>query len=338
MLILPDHLRGPGLLHLGFEAIRTEDPYPVKAYIAYRHDPLMGFPDPEALKKIWDRLDFLVSVTFTWSDTAWYSDVVLPLSPYLERESIIACKNGLNPYFFMRRRAVTPRYDTRADWEIFCGLAKRLGLDALGFDSIEDIWDYQLKGTGVTQEDFDAKGYVSLADGPRYRQPGDLGLKTESGKVEIIAPKWEAQGLPSLKPYESSHPPEGQFRITFGRCGVHTQGHTANNPLLSEQVSENTLWMHTSAAAGLGLADGDQAQVSANGASGTIAVKVTEMIHPEAVFVLHGFGHTLPVESRAFGKGLAEQRLMGGGLDKWDKAGGAMAMQEHYVTVRKAAA
>jgi thiosulfate reductase/polysulfide reductase chain A len=334
----PQFDKGPGLLHLGFEAIRTEDPYPVKAYIAYRHDPLMGFPDPEALKKIWDKLDFLVSVTFTWSDTAWYSDVVLPLSPYLERESIIASKNGLNPYFFIRRRAVTPRYDTRADWEIFCGLAKRLGLDALSFDSIEDIWDYQLKGTGVTREDFDAKGLVSLADGPRYRPPDDLGLKTESGKVEIIAPKWEAQGLPSLKPYEGSHPPEGQFRITFGRCGVHTQGHTANNPLLFEQVPENTLWMHTTAAAQLGLSDGDQAQVSANGVSGAIMVKVTEMIHPEAVFVLHGFGHTLPVESRAFGKGLAEQRLMCGGLDKWDRAGGAMAMQENFVTVRKAAA
>jgi thiosulfate reductase/polysulfide reductase chain A len=334
----PQFDKGPGLLHLGFEAIRTEDPYPVKAYIAYRHDPLMGFPDPDALKKIWDKLDFLVSVTFTWSDTAWYSDVVLPLSPYLERESIIASKNGLNPYFFMRRRAVTPRYDTRADWEIFCGLAKRLGLNSLAFDAIEDIWDHQLQGTGVTREDFDAKGFVTLADGPRYRQPDDLGLKTASGKVEIIAPKWEAQGLPSLKPYEGSHPPEGQFRITFGRCGVHTQGHTVNNPLLFEQVPENTLWMHTTAAAQLGLSDGDQAQVSANGASGTIMVKVTEMIHPEAVFVLHGFGHNLPMESRAFGKGLAEQRLMCGGLDKWDKAGGAMAMQEHYVTVRKAAA
>ena len=35
---------GPGLLNLAFDAIETEDPYPVKAYIAYRHDPLMGFP------------------------------------------------------------------------------------------------------------------------------------------------------------------------------------------------------------------------------------------------------------------------------------------------------
>jgi hypothetical protein len=29
---------------------------------------------------------------------------------------------------------------------------------------------------------------------------------------------------------------------------------------------------------------------------------------------------------------------MCGGLNKWDKAGGALALQEHYVTVRKAVA
>jgi thiosulfate reductase/polysulfide reductase chain A len=33
---------GPGLLHLAFKAMEEEDPYPLKAYIAYRHDPLMG--------------------------------------------------------------------------------------------------------------------------------------------------------------------------------------------------------------------------------------------------------------------------------------------------------
>jgi thiosulfate reductase/polysulfide reductase chain A len=86
------------------------------------------------------------------------------------------------------------------------------------------------------------------------------------------------------------------------------------------------------------LSDGDEALVGANGEAGNIKVKLTEMIHPEAVFVLHGFGHTLPVESRAFGRGLAEQRLMCGGLNKWDKAGGALALQEHYVTVRKTVA
>ena len=327
---------GPGLAHLIYDAMESGEPYPIKAYIAYRHDPLMGFPDPDRLLQKFEKLDFLVSVSFTWSDTAWYSDVVLPLSPYLERESILASKNGLKPYFFVRRRAVSPRFDTRSDWEILCGLSKRMGIKELAFDSIEAIWDYQLKDTGVRQEDFDATGFVNLADGPKYIKPEDLKFATASGKVEIIYDKLESQGLSSLKPYEPpKRPPEGQFRLTFGRCALHTQGHTVNNAMLSEQMPENVLWINDKAAAALKIADGERVTISRNGYSEIIAAKVTPLLHPEAVFVVHGFGHRLPVESRAFGKGLADNRFMQGGLDVWDPAGGGIAMQEHFVNVSK---
>jgi thiosulfate reductase/polysulfide reductase chain A len=327
---------GPGLLHLAFQAMETEDPYPVKAYLAYRHDPLMAYPDPEALKKILDRLDLLVSVTFSWSDTAWFSDVVLPLSPYLERESILACKNGLKPYFFLRQRAVAPLYDTRADWEILGGLARRLDLPPLAFDTIEAIWEYQLQGTGVTMADFQATGMAPLAAQPVYRPREALSFKTPSGKIEIINERWENAGVPSLLPYESpAQPGAGQFRLTFGRCAVHTQGHTVNNPLLREQMPENVLWINREKAETLKIADGDLVEVSSNGHRGRMPAKVTDLIHPDAVFMVHGFGHSLPVESRARGQGVSDSALMGGGLGLWDRAGGAMALQEHFVTVRK---
>lgn len=333
----PQFETGPGLAHLLYETMETQDPYPVKAYIAYRHDPLMGFPEPDRLRKIWDNLDLLVSVTFSWSDTAWHSDVVLPLSPYLERESIIATKNALKPQFFVRRRSVEPRYDTKADWEIVAGLAQRMGLDELAFDCIEDLWNFQLKGTGVRIEDFDAKGIVSLAAKPLYRDIDSIAFKTKSGRFEIISPTLEDNGLKSLKPYEApSTPPEGQFRLTFGRCAMHTQGHTVNNPMLHEQIPENVLWLNNDAAEKLGISNGDRVEVSQDGYSERITAKVTDRIHPEAVFVLHGFGHKLPAESRAFGKGLADNKFMKGGLQKWDKAGGAIAYQEHFVTVKKA--
>jgi thiosulfate reductase / polysulfide reductase chain A len=329
---------GAGLLHTAFQAIATEDPYPVKAYIAYRHDPLMALPDPESQKKIFDKLDFLVSVTFSWSDTAWNADVVLPLSPYLERESLLATKNGLKPYFFLRQRAVQPRFDTRADWEILCGLAKRLGIEPLAFESIQDIWNYQLQETGVTMADFEATGMVNLADKPLYRPRADLKFTTPSGKIEIVNGRWEDQGLPSLQPYESPQKPgPGTFRLTFGRCPVHTQGHTVNNPLLNEQMPENVLWINQEAAAQLGIQDGDLVEVGSNGHKGQIKAKVTAFIHPEAVFMVHGFGHTLPVESRAFGKGVADNALMPNGLGIWNPAGGGVALQEHFISVRKIA-
>lgn len=328
---------GPGLLHLAFKAIETADPYPVKAYLAFRHDPLMALPDPDAQKKIFENLDLLVSITFSWSDTAWHSDVVLPLSTYLERESIIAHKGGLKPKFFMRKRALEPRYDSLADWEIFTGLARRLGADKLGaFKTIEEIWNYQLQDTGLTIEDFENGAQVPLTSSPIYRDMDDFTWKTPSGKLEVISSVLSDADLPSLPPYEDPEAgPENRFRVIFGRCALHTQGHTVNNPMLHEMMPTNTVWIHEDVAKEMGIRDGDSVEVSANGYAAVTGAQVTDLIHRDSVFMIHGFGHKLPVESRAFGKGVADHELMTGGLDKWDPAGGAVAMQEHFVSIKK---
>ncbi len=101
-------------------------------------------------------------------------------------------------------------------------------------------------------------------------------------------------------------------------------------------MAENVLWINHMEAEKLGIKDGDTVIVGRNGHQEKIKALVTEFIHPEAVFVVHGFGHTLSIESRAYGKGLADNRFMQGSLDKWDPAGGAMALQESFVTVKKA--
>lgn len=328
---------GPGLLHLAFKAIEEEEPYPLKAYICYRHDPLMAFPDPERLKQILDKLELIVSVTFSWSETAWYADVVLPLSPYLERESIIATKKGPKPHFIVRQRAVPPKYNTKADWEIICGLAKALGIEKLSFNSIEEIWNFQLEGTGVKIEDFNQKGMVMLTDTPLYKDPDNLEFKTPSGKIEIINPKWEEAGVPSLKPYEpKARPEEGWFRLTIGRAPVHTQGHTVNNALLVEQMPENVVWINQKIAEKMGIKDGDLVEVSGqNGYTGKTRAFVTPFIHPEAIFLVHGFDAATPPETKARSRGVADHKLMKGGLDIWDPAGGAVALQEHFVKINK---
>lgn len=328
---------GPGLVHLAYEAAVAEDPYPVKAYIAHRHDPLMAYPDKDDVAAMWESIELLVAVTFSWSDTAWNADVVLPISPFLEREDTIMTKNGPKPAFQMRKRAIEPVYDTKAIWEIYAGLAKRFGLDELDYDNIEDIWKFQLEGTGVSIDDFAEKGVVSLASEALYKPIKEGSFKTPSGKVQVIDAKLEADGLLSLKPYESpERPPEGKFRITFGRCALHTQGHTVNNSLLFERMPENVLWINTARAEELGIASDDYVTVSSNGYSAKIKAFVTDFVHPECVFMIHGFGHTLPCETRARGKGAADNLLMPKGIRKWDRGGGAVAMQEHFIEVGKA--
>lgn len=327
---------GPGLVNLAFDAIESGEPYPIKAYIAHRHDPLMAFPDSADVKRRWKNLELLVSVTFSWSDTAWHSDVILPMSPYLERESMIASKSGVSPSFFVRKRALDPRFDTRADWEVYRDLARHMGIKELDFDAIEDIWAFQLADTGVTLADFEATGLVKLG-GPLYRPVDEKSFKTASGKIEIVSPKLAADGLESLPAYVSpAAPPEGGYRVSFGRVGLHTQGHTVNNPLLFAQMPENELWIHTGEAAKHGIADGALVEVRNGTHVGRLKAKVTDGIHPETVFMVHGFGHTLPVESRARGRGVADNELMPQGMGQWDKGGGGVCMQEHFVTVRPA--
>jgi thiosulfate reductase/polysulfide reductase chain A len=107
--------------------------------------------------------------------------------------------------------------------------------------------------------------------------------------------------------------------------------------MLCEQMPENVLWLNKGVGEKMKIADGEEVEVSSSGHSGRIKAKLTDFIHPDAVFMVHGFGHTLPTESRAFGKGILDNAFMPGGLDVWDRAGGGMAMQEHFVRVRKVA-
>jgi len=80
---LPDPNHGVGQMLPN--AILNEDPYPIKAFIAFRFDPLMSIPDTNLTKKAFKKLDLIVSIDINYSDIAWYSDVILPESSFLER-------------------------------------------------------------------------------------------------------------------------------------------------------------------------------------------------------------------------------------------------------------
>jgi thiosulfate reductase/polysulfide reductase chain A len=96
------------------------------------------------------------------------------------------------------------------------------------------------------------------------------------------------------------------------------------------------LWIHPDRASALGIVDGDEVEVSGGGGyTGCLKAKVTRWIHPEAVFMLHGYGATVPLARRAFGLGVADQRLQHGMLYDFDPAGGGCALTETVVRVKR---
>ena len=141
-----------GMLHQAFAAMETGQPYGIGAYFAYRHDPLTGMPDPETAQRALDKLKLLVSIDVRYSETGWFADVILPESTYLERANILAQMNGPVPVFAMRDQAIAPRFDSRPAWWIFREILRRVDINkhALDFETIEELWNYQLDGAGVT--------------------------------------------------------------------------------------------------------------------------------------------------------------------------------------------
>jgi thiosulfate reductase / polysulfide reductase chain A len=315
-------------------AVLNEDPYPIKAFLCYRFEPFHSFPDQNLTRKAFEKLDLIVAIDINYSETAWNADVILPESTYLERTDPLQIVPGLKPQIFLRRQAVPPRYDSKPGWEIFKGLADRLGIgNYFPFTSIEELIDRQLKDTGIKMEDFDQTGFVTLSDREILweRQEG-IQFKTPSGKIEFISGLLEKNNLPSFPPYEPvPHPPAGSFRLTVGRCAVHTHVSTENNLFLNELVPENVLWINTLAAQSLAIKGGDLVEVSSNRGRQPIRALVTDHIHPEAVFMLHGFGRKVPLQDRCFNRGASDAVLQ---ENISDPIGGSPAFDQTIVTVR----
>jgi len=315
-------------------AILNEDPYPIKAAISNRFDPLLSIPDYNLNKKAFDKLDLIVTIDVNFSETAWYSDVILPESIYLERADSLMMANSLKPTIFMRRQCVPPRYDTKPQWEIIKGLADRLGVGQyFPYESIEDIWNMQLKDMGIKIEDFNAKGFVTLTDkNILWDREDGIKFKTITGKIELVSHLLEEHKFPSCPHYEPVlAPDEGTFRLTVGRCAVHTHVSTQNNPYLNELVPENVLWINTEEAEKLGISDGQYVEISSDQGFGRIKAFVTDFIHPEAVFMLHGFGRQVPATTRCYNKGASDTMLQ---ENVTDMIGGSPGLHDTFVRVR----
>lgn len=324
------------VLHL-FKTIKTQEPYPIKALFVVRYDPFAGLPDAD-IKELIANLDLIVDVDVNYSLTGWYADVILPESTYLERDDIIGLQRGVKPTLIMRRQAIPPLYDTKPKWEIFVKLAKRMGAgEYLPYETIEDIWNYQLAGTGIKIEDFDKTGQVSLCKDPVIWNRDELKFKTPSGKIEILSSKMKERDVPYFYPFEEPPmPKEGEFRLVFGRVAVHTHVQTHNNKYLNEIIPENELWINDEAAKRLGIRDGDFVEVSSVDYTGRIRAKVTPFIHPEVVFMYRGFENEVPVKTRSFGKGLNEAKFLRGLFDKFGYGSHTGALFEAFVKVKKA--
>ncbi len=291
------------------------DPYPIRGWFVYGTNLIQSIPQKAETIRAIQALDLLVAVDVIPSEIVGYADVVLPEASYLERYDDLLGLSWRRGAVSLRQPVVAPPGDAKPGWWIAKNLSEKLGLGA--FFPWTDIEDYLRTRCRLSNLDFDALKRDGVVVGPERASTIEEGatptFHTPSGKIELSSPRLRERGFDAMPVYRRpADPPAGFFRLLYGRAPAQTFGRTANNRQLGELTHGDRLWLNASAAERLGVRNGDRVRmVNQDGArSEPVAVKVTERIRADCVFLPHGWGHTAKGLRYAKGKGVDDGEMI----------------------------
>ncbi|TGV01468.1 molybdopterin-containing oxidoreductase family protein [Flavivirga rizhaonensis] len=300
-------------------AIPSKDnKYPVKALMVAGTNITKSIPNKKLLEQAMDALDFIVVLDTMPMDVTGYADVVLPECTYLERYDGIRSSPNREPSIAVRVPALKPKYDSKPGWWVAKQIGERLGLgDYFNYNDFEEVIEWQLSKMGTSLEEMKKIGVKKFPrkSGPLYLVEGEKHeFSTPSGKIELYSKELKSLGFDPL-PVFTKHPepPQGFYRLNYGRSPMHTFSRTANNPNLNDLKSENNLWVNPKVARIIGLKTGQSVWLRNQDkitSTFSIKVRVTERIRWDSVYMVHGFGHNNKKLTRAFGKGINDTEMI----------------------------
>ncbi len=297
------------------EATITGKPYPVKGWFVYATNLIQALPNEAETIKAIQNLDLLVVVDVIPNEIAGWADVVLPEAVYLERYDDLNVELFREPFVALRQPVVDAPDDQKPNWWMAKRLAEVMGLGQYyPWKDIEEYLNHRLTAAGLSFDELKAKGIIRGAPQPIFADEGaPLTFDTPSGKIEFFSPQLQAAGFDPVPVYtKHPEPPEGAFRLLFGRAPVHSFSRTQSNRILSDMMAENEVWINEDVAQRLELKSGDYVRLKNqdNVVSLPIRVKATQRIRPDCVYMVHGFGHTARGLKHAFGKGASDSQLI----------------------------
>ena len=263
-------------------------------------------------------LDLIVVIdTMPMEITGW-ADVILPECTYLERYDSVRTGPHRKPQIALRMPAAEPKYDTKPAYWMARQLALKLGLEAyFPHENLEDLLDWQLKQAGSSLEEMKrigVKTFPKEADNLYFADNEDVEFMTNTGKIELYSTSFANEGFDPVPVYTvHPEPPEGFYRLIYGRAPMHTFSRTSNNPNLFDLMDENTLWVNPKVAREWSLKNEQMIYiVNQDGIKShfPIKVRITERIRWDSVYMVHGFGHADKKLSRTFGRGASDTKMI----------------------------
>ena len=216
--------------------------------------------------------------------TAQYSDVVLPVTTFLERSDVIFPRSN---HLFYSHKVIEPVEDVKNDYDILCGLAERLGFveefsehrsgeqwveHVLENSEVQDIPSFMKTGIHVGSEQ-NRTGLSEFAADPAANR-----LNTPSGRIQLdfsVYPDAGFTPFPLCRVLNQSENFPLRLITPHPRYMTHSQYH--NIPWFTDR-QDKSLWMHPSDAGSRGISDGQEILVSSDRGRMRIHVRVTDDI------------------------------------------------------------
>jgi thiosulfate reductase/polysulfide reductase chain A len=309
-----------------------------KGWIVYGTNLPLTLPQPQKTLEAIQNLDLLVAVDILPAEITGWADVVLPECTYLERYDELRLSPGKEASVALRAPAFEPKYNSKPAWWMAVELGKRLGLsEYFPYENIEDWLDHELKTLGTSLEEMKKLGVKKLDRryAPYFLPDQDIEFFTPSGKIELYSTQLAANGFdPMPKFTRHEDPPEGFYRLLYGRAPMHTFGRTTNNEVLLDLKKENEVWVNSRVARQWGIKNNQYVRlVNQDGVeSNRIRAKVTERIRHDSVYMVHGFGHRQKKMSKSYLKGADDNALIT--RIKIDPIMGGTGMRVNFVTFK----
>ena len=280
------------------KAIERSDPYPVKALWLSASNMFNQTSANRArvLSAIVPKLNLLVVVDHFMTDTAALADVVLPACTIFEKKDLVA---GM--FLQLQRRAVEPEGESKSDWDIFAGLAARMGLGKYFAGTPEQYLKKMIETDhpllqGITLDRLEREDAV-LLNRPRapYVAFTDFKFRTSSGRIELYKEELVGHGaeLPYYhEPVEASpaNPLYERFPLTLlfshSRHRIHST--FANLPKFKQLEPEPMVEIHPADAAHRAIANDQRVRVYNERGSVCLKARLSADLKPGVVVIAEG--------------------------------------------------
>ena len=252
----------------------------VKALYIIGENPMVSDPDLNHAEASLKHLDFLVVQDIFLTETAKIADVVLPSKCYAEKEGTFS---NTERRVQRVRKAVDAPGQVKDDWDILCGVARRMGYD-MNYENSEAIFNELASVTpsygGITYDRIEVEGLHWPCPTPEH--PGTPILH----QAQFTRGKGMFHAIDYTPPAEMVDE-EYPLYLTTGRVlyHYHTGTMTMKTDGLNERAPECYVEISPQDADRLGLSNGMPVEVASRRGKIEAVVQVSSMAVKGTVFI-----------------------------------------------------